>query len=180
MRNKRRVFLSIQHRNSLSVGENRQRLGYAAYHWGILICSKKSKASSCYFFDMSDGVLLEDSPNRVNLNPEFNWLFREKQISVPTTSARLLGMVMIGKVPNEVTWEQIHGLLAAVQVPKNNAVPEQDCVSWAKAAVCKLQEKGLTAKYNLDLDLLMDRSLAFADERIRNPESTPISIDFID
>ncbi|KAJ5138859.1 uncharacterized protein N7515_003707 [Penicillium bovifimosum] len=134
MRNKRRVFLSIQHRNSLSVGENRQRLGYAAYHWGILICPKRSKASSCYFFDVSDGVLLEDSPNRVNLNPEFNWLFREKQISVPTTSARLLGMVMIGKVmigkvPNEVTWEQIRGLLAAVQVPKNNAVPEQNCVS---------------------------------------------------
>jgi hypothetical protein len=175
MSNKRQVFLSLHHRDALSIGGNRQRFGHAAYHWGILISPKSSKGPDCYAFDVSDGILL-DPVRRVNLNPEGNWLFREKANINPEKSGHLLGRVMIGKVPNEVTYAEIHGLLRAIPLPQKGAVPEQNCVTWTRAAIFKLQENGLVERF--DLDRFMDESLAFADQRLQSTESTPASINY--
>lgn len=174
MSNKRQVFVSLHHRDALSVGNNRQRLGHAAFHWGILICPKSSNRADCYAFDVSDGIVL-DSVHRVNLNPEGNWLFREKQVD-PKMSVRRLGRVMIGKVPNEVTYAEIHDLLGAILLPQKGAVPEQNCVTWTKAAICELQKNRLAEQF--DLDRFMNESLAFADQRIQNTETTPASINY--
>ncbi|KAJ5458912.1 hypothetical protein N7530_010856 [Penicillium desertorum] len=172
MRNKRRVFLSLHHRNSLSLGGNRQRCGYAAYHWGIFISPKSPSRPDCYAFDVSNGVVL-DPVHRVNLNEEGNWHFREK-VNNPDQDS-LLGRVMIGKVPHEVTYAQIRDLLESIPLPQKDALPEQNCVTWTRAAIRKLRENGLAEQF--DLDRFMDESLAFADQRLHTG-STPTSINY--
>ncbi|KAF3028981.1 hypothetical protein E8E15_009918 [Penicillium rubens] len=137
--------------------------------------SQKFQGPDCYTFDVSDGVLL-DPVRRVNLNPNGNWVFREKANINPQNSGHLLGRVMIGKVPNEVTYAQINGLLAAIPLPQKGALRVQNCVTWTKAAIWKLQENGLVEKF--DVGQFMDDSLDFADKRIRSPESTPTSINY--
>ncbi|KAJ5473493.1 hypothetical protein N7475_003059 [Penicillium sp. IBT 31633x] len=175
MTNKRQVFLSLYHRDSLSLSNNRQRLGYAAYHWGIIVAPKNSKGSNCYVFDVSDGIIL-DSVNRVNLNPDGDWHFRERANVHPERSGHLLGMVMIGKVPNEISYAQIRGILELIPLPRKDALPEQNCVSWTKAAISRLQENSLVEKF--ELDRFMDESLAFADQRLRSTESTSPRINY--
>jgi hypothetical protein len=59
MSNKRRVMLTIHHRDELSLGPNRTRLGYAAYHWGILIQPKKPKGSDSNAYDVSNGAKVD-------------------------------------------------------------------------------------------------------------------------
>ena len=54
------------------------------------------------------------------------------------------------KLPNEVTFAQIHDLLRAIPLPQKGAMPEQNCVTWTRAAICKLQEKGLVVQFNID------------------------------
>ncbi|CAG8921750.1 unnamed protein product [Penicillium salamii] len=175
MSNKRQVFLALHHRASLSIGENRQRLGYAAYHWGILVSPKISKGPDYYVFDVSDGILL-DPVNRVNLNPNGDWHFREKANMDPEENGNLLGRVMIGKVPNEVTYAEIHDFLRTIPLPQKGVLPEQNCVTWTRAAICRLQENGLVEKF--DLNRFMDESLAFADQRLQNLNTTPARINY--
>ncbi|KAJ5951479.1 uncharacterized protein N7479_009892 [Penicillium vulpinum] len=67
--------------------------------------SNKRQGPDSWAFDVSDGALI-DPVRRVNLNEEGNWRFREKANVDPEQSGRLLGGVMIGKVPNEVTYAQ--------------------------------------------------------------------------
>ncbi|EKV04775.1 serine threonine protein kinase [Penicillium digitatum] len=175
MSNKRQVFLSLHHRDALSIGGNRQRFGHAAYHWGIVISPKISKGPDCYAFDVSDGIIL-DPARRVNLNQEGNWFFRGRANINPEKSGHLLGRVMIGKVPNEVTYVELHGLLEAIPLPQKSTLPEQNCVTWTRAAICKLQENGLVEQF--DLGRFMDESLAFADQRLQSIESKPASINY--
>lgn len=83
---------------------------------------------------------------------------------------------MIGKVPDEVPYVKIHGLLEEIPLPQKGAVPEQNCVSWTRAAIRTLQENGLAEQF--DLDPFMDKSLAFADQRLLKTDSTPVSINY--
>lgn len=128
MSNKRQVFLSLYYRDTLFIGGNRQRFGHATYHWGILISPKSSKELDCYAFDISDRILL-DPIRRVNLNPEGDWLFREKANINPERSGHLLRRVMIRKVPNKITYTEIHGLLEAISLPHKGTLPEQNYVT---------------------------------------------------
>lgn len=102
MSNKNRLFVSIYYRGALSLGENRQRLGYAVYNWGIVISPKVYKENDCYTFDVSDAAK-PDPETRVNLNPDHEWIFR----SNPTVSGNLLGLIMIGKISNGIEISEI-------------------------------------------------------------------------
>lgn len=83
---------------------------------------------------------------------------------------------MIGKVPNEITYADIRALLEVIPVPQKGALPEQNCVTWTRTAICKLQENGLVEQFALDR--FMDKSLAFADQRLHNTDSTPTYINY--
>lgn len=175
MSNKRRVFVSLHHRYSLSIRENRQRLRHAAYHWAILICPKKPKGSDSHSFDVSDGIILHPT-QKVDLNPEGNWFFRAEANAQPDDSPHLLGRVMIGKLPNEVSYENLHSLLEQIPLPEKDAEPVQNCVSWTRAAIRKLQENGFAEQF--DLDPFMDKALAFADQRLHETTATSTSINY--
>ncbi|CAI7582813.1 unnamed protein product [Penicillium pancosmium] len=152
MKNKRRVFLSLQHRSALSIRENRQRLGHAAFHW--------------------------DETTGMNLNPDGNWNFREKTYTDPQAIAHFLGSVMIGKLPKRNTNADIRDLLKDIALPQPGAKPEQNCVSWTRNVIRELQDKGFVEQF--DPDRFMDDALAYADKRLRDHSSTAASINYAD
>jgi hypothetical protein len=157
MSNKRRVMLTIHHRDELSLGPNRARLGYATYHWGILIQPKKSKGSDSNAYDVSDGAF----------NPNFEWRFRATRGVDPLRSGRLLGRVMIGKVSNNVADTQIEAILRAVPLPVQNTTPEQNCVTWILAAIPALQQHGLAEVF--DVDQLLASALQRGHSWLKDP-----------
>jgi hypothetical protein len=163
MSNKRRVFLTLFGRDKLSVRENRMRLGSEAYHWALLIAPKsfqKSTAAVCHSFDVTNGAKV-DPENRVNLNPNGDWYHRHNQTMDPAGTGRLLCMIMIGKVPNNVDIAQIVTALSQLQLPSRH-VQGQHCVWWIKRAVRQLQLMGLAEQF--DIDRLEADGLRLADQ----------------
>jgi hypothetical protein len=169
MSNKRRVFVSIHYRGALSPGENRQRLGYAAYHWGILISPKVYKERDCYTFDVSDAAR-PDPETRVDLNPNHEWIFR----SNPTVSGSLLGLVMIGKIANGVEISEIRTRLQLTPVPQRDVVPEQNCVTWVMSAIQTLQENGFAEFF--EINKFMDAGIEFADKTLADKSGSPARV----
>lgn len=169
MRNKRRVFVSIHYRGALSLGENRQRLGYAAYHWGILILPKVYEERDCYSFDVSDAAR-PDPETRIDYNPNHDWIFR----SNPTVSGNLLGLIMIGKLPNETDISEIRTLLKSIPLPQKNTTPEQNCVTWAISAIQALQGNGFSEQF--DINKFMESGIEFADATLADKSGTPATI----
>ncbi|KAE8154146.1 hypothetical protein BDV25DRAFT_148323 [Aspergillus avenaceus] len=91
-------------------------------------------------------------------------------------SGHLLGRTMIGKVPNEVTYAEIRIHLESIPLPRKGVSPEENCVSWTRSAIQKLQEKGLAEQFGIDR--FMADSLAFADQRMKSPDSTANIINY--
>lgn len=143
MSNERRVFVLIHYRGGLSIGENRPRLGYAAYHWGILILPKVYKERDCYTFDVSDAAR-PDPETRVDRNPNHEWIFRTN----PTVSGSLLGLTMIGKIPNGIDISEIRTRFQSIPVPQNHTIPEQNCVTWVMSAIQALQSSGFAEQFD--------------------------------
>lgn len=169
MGNKRRVFVSLHYRGGLSLGENRQRLSYAAYHWGIIIAPKVYKEGDCYTFDVSDAAR-PDPETRIDLNPNHEWGFR----SNPTVSGSLLGLIMIGKIPNGVEISEIQTRLQSIPVPQKNAIPEQNCVTWAMSAIQTLQDTGFAEQF--EINKFMDAGIEFGDATLADKSGAPATV----
>jgi uncharacterized protein DUF6914 len=157
--NKRRIFIAVYCRDELSVGQNRQRLGTSAYHWAILIRPKCPRGSDTHALDIADGETTAD------LNSDGDWYFRSNEHVNPGNDMHMLGAIMVGKVPHEVLNMQIENLLCYhVPLPMKGAVPDQNCVTWIKAALRALQDEELVEEF--DVDEFMTYALRFADRRM--------------
>lgn len=79
MSNKCRVYVALQHRGQLSLGQNRLEQQCNAYHWGILISPKISKGHDCLALDATDAADLD--PNTcVDRNHNHDWRFRSRTL----------------------------------------------------------------------------------------------------
>lgn len=172
-RNKRRVVVALYHRNKLSIGDNRTRLGYEAYHWGILIMPKASSGDDliCNAFDATDMVVV-DPETRQNLNPNHDWFFRAQHDIDPAATGRMVGCIIVGKLPKNVSDSTIESLLGEVPLPVMNASPPQSCVTWALGALSSLQDAGLAWKF--DVGTFQDWVLAYGDQCMTHLGSTNI------
>lgn len=161
-------MVTIHHRGSLSLGDNRARLGRSAYHWGILIQPKKPKLGrDSIAYDVSDAAK-PDPETRQDHNPNYDWHFRAKRAvnNDPFVGGNLLGRVMIGKVPNHITDADIEDLLGQVPLPIKNT--EQNCVTWTLASIQALQKERLAEDF--DVDQFTIKALELADEWLRDPD----------
>lgn len=173
MRNKRRVTVTIHHRDKLSTRENRTRLGLSAYHWGIRTQPKNpKKIQHSRAYDVSDGARPGPDPQiQQDPNPNHDWHFRVRSDSGDSPSlssgdqGRLLGRVMIGKVPNDVKDADVEEILKNVPLPAKDT--EQNCVSWTSAAIQALQKEKLAEEF--DVDQFMAKVVELADEWLRDP-----------
>ncbi|KAF9884443.1 hypothetical protein FE257_001774 [Aspergillus nanangensis] len=160
MHNKLRVFVSLHHRGQLSLAYNREQLGSAAYHWGILISPKRwYKGEECYYFDVTDSAC--PVLNRVDQNPGHMWYFRANTDLDPTTDAQLLGKVMIGKISRNVPTRQSE--------PVSNRFHFRRGFHWNRNA-------GFADEF--DGNQFMEDSLAWVDMRLKNIEPTGNTLNY--
>lgn len=171
MSNKRRIVVTVHHRDELSLGENRLRLGHSAFHWGILVMPKTSRGKDCSAYDVSDGSGMDADTGQMR-NTALDWEFRPKRLIDPLRSGRLLGRIIIGKIPNDVPVSAIEALLKDIPLPDKNANPRQSCVTWTLDAILALQGAGLAR--NFDLGPFHTWALEFADRSLANPSPNTI------
>ncbi|KAK2863694.1 hypothetical protein FQN49_004090 [Arthroderma sp. PD_2] len=74
----------------------------------------------------------------------------------------MLGRMMIGKLPQGTTPQDVNNLLKDVALPRVNTTPIDNCVSWVKAAIQELQKKQWAEDF--DIDKFMDHTLNEADK----------------
>lgn len=171
MRNKRRVAIALYHRGRLSLGDERTRLGYEAYHWGILIMSKhgiSNKKLDCDAYDATD-MAVNNPETRENLNPSHDWFFRSQRRIDPSGTGRMIGRIIVGKLPDGDcdSDDGIETLLRdKVPLPIKDASPPQSCVTWTLGALSVLQAAGLA--WEFDVGRFQDWALAYGDQCMAN------------
>lgn len=80
------MYVTLHYHDKFSLG---QRLGPAAYHWGLLI--KDPASNSCNAYDVTDAIDLDPITGE-DRNLERNWLFRVKDNVDLLQISRLVGM----------------------------------------------------------------------------------------
>ncbi|KAL5002914.1 hypothetical protein BDV10DRAFT_87017 [Aspergillus recurvatus] len=185
--NKPRIFITLHPRGKNSLGENRTRLGFSAYHWGILISPRdahshlhSSSAAPAsrgdhVHFDVTDSVYIDPATNE---NSD-DWRFRERRSSDPVAEFMILGRVYVGKFHGQLSpavslssasqrdFEsgvvRLRERLSGISVPRKELEREDNCVSWTKEAIAVLRDIGVVEE-KFDIDEFMRVALGFADE----------------
>ncbi|EGX90556.1 hypothetical protein CCM_06976 [Cordyceps militaris CM01] len=165
------VTLALYHRDTLSRGNSRRIFHYEAYHWGLLFTTGGPNAPPLYAFDATDTSDIDPVTFRLR-NPAMDWWLRAE--ARPPPNPKLLGQLVVGAVPprEEERWEEeLKALLEQVLLPVKNTHPQQSCVTWAVAALERLQDRGWVRPF--DLDRFKDAALAYADARIGGDVTAP-------
>lgn len=170
------VTLALYHRDSLSHGNSRRIFGYEAYHWGLLFTPPDTTTTTTpppplYSFDATDASDIDPVTFRLR-NPAMDWWLRAE--ASPAPNPKLLGQLVVGALSeaDAVGFETLKALLEdEVPLPVKNTHPQQSCVTWAVAAVGRLQARGWVPDF--DLAVFKDAALAFADARIKEDGTEP-------
>ncbi|KAK3185935.1 hypothetical protein K4F52_005390 [Lecanicillium sp. MT-2017a] len=170
------IGVSLYDRDRFSRGHSRKVFGYEAYHWAIIIMPETGRGRKSRVFDATDKAEMDPVTFRLD-NPTMDWWFREKNDVDPDLSVKLLGRLVIGKVPSGVSGDEISELFEAVPLPVKNTHPQQSCVTWVVDAIRAMQEKGWVAAF--DLDKFKDAALAYADSRLPRTADTPEVKDYL-
>lgn len=163
MTEQRSLAIPMFHRDNLSHGKSRQVLSYGAYHWGILVVSESNDAPICDAYDATDSAEIDPVTWRMS-NPTMDWWLRIRTDFNFETDEKLLGHVIIGHVPEDVSNEHLKQLFEAILLPVKNTHPQQSCVIWAVDAVSEIRTKGWA--WDFDVEELQNFVLAFADRRL--------------
>ncbi|RDW74430.1 uncharacterized protein DSM5745_07092 [Aspergillus mulundensis] len=187
-KNKPRISITLHPRGKNSIGENRARLKYSAFHWGVLISPKHASqpsgvgehVSAHVHFDVTDSIYVDP----VTGESSDAWRFRVRRSTDPVGEFRILGRVEVGKVPLlssgsgsgsrsgsgvgfEELVERVRERLGAIPLPRKEFRQEENCVSWTRAAIGGLGEMGvlgLGLGEGFEIEEFMDVALGFADE----------------
>ncbi|KAL2818153.1 hypothetical protein BDW59DRAFT_165601 [Aspergillus cavernicola] len=161
MRNKPCILITLHPRGKFSLGENRQCLQKAAYHWGILISPKDPNAGVHTHFDVTDSIYIDPHTGEVR----DNWRFRERGDSKPILAFLILARVQIAKVPRGVGVGELGRRFSEIPLPRKE-VDGDNCVSWVRGAIEMLSKMGALEE-GFDVDKVMDDALGFADVCLR-------------
>ncbi|KAG5984365.1 hypothetical protein E4U55_005040 [Claviceps digitariae] len=185
----RRLAVALHHRDSLSLGPSRKIFGYEAYHWGILIAppvgtaqdstaqestsqddpsqDDKDSKKDCLAVDATDASGINPTTFRMD-NPTMSWWMNHKMVD-PDASSKMLGFVVIGEIPGEVSNDELVTFFHTIPLPVKNTHPQQSCVTWVASAIREMQSLGWAWKF--DIDQFKDAGLAYADERMKGEMS---------
>ncbi|KAJ5542478.1 hypothetical protein N7535_004899 [Penicillium sp. DV-2018c] len=169
------LFLEVHHRNELSLGDNRRRLGFSAYHWSILLFDKENNRFHVY--DITDGSS-QDRLKRCELNPDHEWTYRVKSDVNPDACESRLIRMTIGEVSDGLGPETIKDLILSVPLPIKGAVPAQGAITWIKMVLCMLRRHGYAPEFG-DVEMVVARALAYADLRLAHLEDSVGFIDYL-
>ncbi|RBR25536.1 uncharacterized protein FIESC28_01499 [Fusarium coffeatum] len=158
------VALALYDRVNFSRGNSRRIFGHEAYHWGIIITPQPSSGRDCHAFEATDASDIDPVTFRMN-NPTMGWWMRHKPNVNPDLSAKLLGRIVIGQIPDGVSGADLKKVFERVPLPVKNTHPQQSCVTWAIDAIRTMQKQGWVPQ--IELNGLKDWALYYADERMK-------------
>ncbi|KAK7398595.1 hypothetical protein QQX98_012032 [Neonectria punicea] len=132
-----------------------------------------SQGRDCYVFEATDATEIDPVTFRMT-NPTMNWWFRVKENVDPALSAKLIGCIGIGQVPDGVSGAELKAFFGRVRLPVKNTDPQQSCVTWTVDAIRTLQSQGWVREF--ELDQFKDWALRYADERMKRQDSKEPSV----
>lgn len=169
------IAVALYHRDHFSKGQTRKALGHGSYHWGIVIISKSQQASehtsTYHVFEATDASEIDPATWRLT-NPTMDWWLRSQTNlsgGLSSLNEKLLGLIVIGAAPSEVSTEGFQHVFEKIPLPVKNQSPQQSCVSWALDAVRAVQRENWVSDF--DIGQFQDWALGFADERLDDQES---------
>ena len=165
----RRIAVGLYHRNNLSEGRMRDIFEHKAYHWGIFVLAGESGRHH-WSFEATDASEIDPVTFKLN-NPTMDWWFRGQDSIDPERSSKLLGMVIIGEIPDELSFDGMEAIMEAVPLPIRNREPQQSCVTWVGNAIQALQRQGWVPK-EIDIDRFKDFALEYGDDRMKREHAT--------
>ncbi|KAH7184806.1 uncharacterized protein B0J16DRAFT_122641 [Fusarium flagelliforme] len=167
------VALALYHRDHFSLGNARRTFGYEAYHWGILITPQTSRGRDCHAFEATDASEIDPVTFRMN-NPTMAWWMRHKGNVDPALSAKLIGRIVIGQIPDGISAADLKKFFGTVPLPVKNTHPQESCVTWAIDAIRTMQRQGWVPQ--IELNGFKDWALSYADERMKGTNAREPSV----
>ncbi|KAI1750365.1 hypothetical protein F4782DRAFT_532474 [Xylaria castorea] len=160
-RGKTRVFVAAYFREGITSSEGSyELLQHARFHWAIWIEPKGSTGiGACYQAMKYDEF--------VNIPDSGRWQYEYINTADYTRSASMLGRIMVGKLPKDVSPELVADILfGGVPLPAENNDAVENCVNWTMAALRELQLRGCVD--NFDIQDFMDHALQRANSWYSN------------
>lgn len=130
---KYRIYVAGYVRDGISTHyELEPEYGYAMYHWGIWVEPKNGKGKARSFH------VAEHEPMNSDSGPiAGGWKF-ELHMEDVSANPRLVGRLMIGKLPSGGGYNEIEGFLSKLPLPLEST--DENCISWVKTAVQAFQK----------------------------------------
>ncbi|KFY18728.1 hypothetical protein V491_04723 [Pseudogymnoascus sp. VKM F-3775] len=128
-----RIYVASYIRDGISSRyELEPQYGYAMYHWGIWVEPKGGRGKGRSFH------VIEHEPMNSARGPiPGGWKF-ELHPEDGSTNLRLVGRLMIGKLPSGKGYDDMEGFLSKLPLPRE--ATDENCISWVKVAVQAFQK----------------------------------------
>lgn len=157
----------------MSKGRLRKIFGFEAYHWAILIKPEGDGQDHCCIYDATDTSTIDPQTMRM-INPTMDWWFRPRVDVDPVPDSKILGYLVIGCLPDNLTLDEITAFFQSVPLPARNTNPQQSCVTWVIDAIQHLQDKSWVEQF--PLDDFKEEVLRYADGRL-DAEEGPLHVE---
>jgi uncharacterized protein DUF6914 len=142
----------------------RKVLGHEAFHWGVMVIPENHEGRDCWAFEATDATEIDPITFRMK-NPTMSWWLRSQNQVNPDLSSKLIGLIMIGSIPDALTYDEMELLMTRLPMPVPNQHPQQSCVTWAGLAISTLQAQGWVKFF--DVEQFKDWALGYGDDRVR-------------
>ncbi|KAF9768816.1 hypothetical protein IL306_013829 [Fusarium sp. DS 682] len=162
------VAVALYDRGNFFRGDKRRVFGYEAYHWGIVIMPENHQAQDYHAFCATDVSEINPVTFRMR-NPSMSWWLRSEENINPGEGAKPLGCIVIGEIPDDITFAQLDEFFNSISLPVKNTHPQQSCVTWIIEAIHALQEKDWVPQF--ELEQFKDSAVSYADERMSGSNS---------
>ena len=166
----RLIAVALYHRDHFSKGQARRTFGPDGFHWAIAIITPgpDELEAGRRVFDATDASEINPVTFRLN-NPSMEWWFRDQQTEDSTLAAKLLGHLVIGRVPEDVQPDDLHHFFSAISLPVKDSNPQESCRTWVLDAIVALQKRGWVPHF--ELEPFQDEAVEYADERLDDPDT---------
>lgn len=141
-RNKKRVFVALYFRQSITSDPNSQDLGPARFHWAIWIEPKRSRGEGACYQVISQ-------PTYRNIPGSGGWTYNYRTDADYNRSNSMMVRIMIGKLPRGTGYNDVDALLRQIRLPRENSRSVENCVTWTQAAIEQLQRRRCVESFSI-------------------------------
>lgn len=144
MTDKVRVYVALYFlQGATKLPQYRSPGEYPAFHWGITL-QEKGEERFCAAVD----VKIEDT--HTDVAGSGGWKRSYHPRADLTHSRSFIGMIMIGKVPKEMSVEGVKQFLETIPVPRHDASPAENCLTWTMEAIARLQHIRCAERFRIE------------------------------